>query len=66
MLEPMIHAESEVTMQAAAGTAALAWICSRCTGYLRGTGTQTALAAVFAPMLALTWAYLAMMRVLIP
>ena len=40
MLEPMIHAESEVTMQAAADTVALAWAMTRRTGYLRGTGTQ--------------------------
>ena len=66
MLEPMIHAESEVTMQAAADTVALAWAMTRRTGYLRGTGTQTALAEVFRPLLALTWAYLAMMRVLVP
>ena len=53
-------------MQAAADTIALAWVYSRYTGYLNGTGTQAALAEVFRPMLALTWAYLAMMRVLVP
>lgn len=53
-------------MQAAADTVALAWVCSRYTGYLNGTGTAPALAEVFRPMLALTWAYLAMMRVLVP
>ena len=62
----MIHAESEVTMQAAADTIALAWVMGRYTGYLNGTGTTAALAEVFRPMLALTWAYLAMMRVLVP
>lgn len=62
----MIHAESEVTMQAAADTTALAWAMTRHTGYLNGTGTHTALTEIFAPMLALTWAYLAMMRVLVP
>ena len=55
-----------VTMQAAADTIALAWVYSRYTGYLAGTGTAPALAEVFRPMLALTWAYLAMMRVLVP
>lgn len=55
-----------VTMQAAADTIALAWVMGRYTGYLNGTGTTAALAEVFAPMLALTWAYLAMMQVLVP
>lgn len=53
-------------MQAAADTVALAWVYSGYTGYLNGTGTTAALAEVFAPMLALTWAYLAMMQVLVP
>ena len=53
-------------MAVAADTTALAWAMTRCTNYLHGTGTQTALAEVFAPLMALTWAYLAMIRVLIP
>ena len=45
---------------------ALAWAMTRYTRYLQGTGTASALNDVFGPLLALTWAYLAMMRILIP
>lgn len=62
----MIPAETEHTMAVAADTIALAWAATRYTNYLHGTGTQAALTEGFAPLLALTWAYLAMMRVLVP
>jgi thiaminase len=62
----VIPAETELTLAVAADTIALAWAATRYTNYLHGTGTQAALTDVFGPMLALTWAYLAMMRVLIP
>ena len=62
----MIPAETELTLAVAADTIALAWAAARYTNYLHGTGTTAALAEGFAPLMALTWAYLAMMRVLIP
>ena len=62
----MIPAETELLMQAASDTAVLAWAMSRRTRYLAGTGASGALSAAFSPLLALSWAYLAMMRVLIP
>jgi hypothetical protein len=62
----MIPAETELAMAAAADTIALAWAIARRTNYLHGTATAIALAEGFAPLMALTWAYLAMMRVLIP
>lgn len=62
----MIPAQTEDTMRIASDTIAYAWAMTRRTTYLHGTGTATVLAEGFAPLMALTWAYLAMIRVLIP
>ena len=57
----MIPAETELAMQTASDVVAIAWAIQRRTQYL-----AAALAEGFRPLLALTWAYLAMMRALIP
>jgi hypothetical protein len=66
----MIPAETELTLGAAADITAIAWAISIRTRYLAGTGAgtgaATALTQAFAPMLALTWAHQALMRILIP
>ena len=62
----MIPAETELAMQTASDVVAIAWAIQRRTQYLAGTGAAAALAEGFRPLLALTWAYLAMMRALIP
>jgi hypothetical protein len=62
----MIPAETELTLGAAADITAIAWAMSIRTRYLAGTGAATALTQAFAPMLALTWAHQALMRILIP
>ena len=53
-------------MAVAADTTALAWAMTRYSGYLAGPEPAAVLGEVFAPLLTLTWAYLAMMRILIP
>jgi hypothetical protein len=62
----MIPAETELTLGAAADITAIAWAMSIRSHYLAGAGAATALTEVFAPMLALTWAHLALQRILIP
>ena len=62
----MIPAETELTLGAAADITAIAWAMSIRTRYLAGTGAATALGDVFRPVLALTWAHLALQRILIP
>ena len=62
----MIPAETELTLGAAADITAIAWAMSIRTRYVAGTAAQTILTETFAPLLTLTWAYLALMRVLIP
>jgi hypothetical protein len=61
----VIPAETELTLGAAADVTAIAWAITRRTRYLAGGGAQTALTEAFAPMLALTWAHLALQRILI-
>lgn len=56
----------QVTMQAAGDAVALAWAMQRRTRYLAGTGASAALSEGFRPLLAITWAYIAMMHVLVP
>ena len=62
----MIPADTELTLAAASDITAIAWAMSIRTRYLAGTAAQTVLTETFAPLLTLTWAYLAMMRILIP
>lgn len=62
----MMPVETEHTMAVAADTVALAWAMTRRTRHLQGPEPAAVLGEVFAPLLALTWAYLALMRVLIP
>ena len=56
----------QVTMQAASDAVALAWAMQRRTQYLAGTGAASALSEGFRPLLAIAWAYIAMMHVLVP
>ena len=58
--------ESELTLAAAADLTAIAWALQRHARYLQGPSADSALAEVFAPVLALAWAYMALMRVLVP
>lgn len=62
----MIPAETELTLDAAASITAVAWAMTVRTRYLAGAHAQTALLQAFAPILALTWAHQALMRILIP
>lgn len=56
----------QVTMQAASDAVALAWAMQRHSNYLAGTGTSAALSEGLRPLLAVAWAYIAMMHVLVP
>ena len=62
----MMPVQAEHTMAAASDVTAIAWAMSIRTRYVAGTAAQTILTETFAPLLTLTWAYLAMMRILIP
>jgi hypothetical protein len=62
----MIPVQAEHTLAAASDVTAIAWAMSIRTRYLAGTAAQTILTETFAPMLALTWAHQALMRILIP
>jgi hypothetical protein len=61
----VIPAETELTLTASAWALAFAWAVARRTRYLQPEAA-TALAAVFTPLLALAWAYMALMRILVP
>jgi hypothetical protein len=62
----MIPVQAEHTLAAASDVTAIAWAMSIRTRYLAGTAAQTILTETFAPMLALTCAHQALMRILIP
>jgi hypothetical protein len=61
-----VNPGTEFTMQAASEVAALAWAISRRTPYFAGPEASRVLSDVFGPVLVVAWAYLALMRVLIP
>jgi hypothetical protein len=61
-----VNPETELTMQVASTVAALAWAIQRRTRHLAGSETSCVLSDVFGPVLVVAWAYLALMRVLVP
>jgi hypothetical protein len=61
-----VNPGTEFTMQAASEVAAIAWAMQRRARYLASPGASSVLSDVFSPVLVMAWAYVALMRVLVP